>query len=109
LLGGRRPRSHNVAIAAHRDHRGDIDTFRPIDEVAVPSGLYAVLDVRRGSEHRGRTPEAALEQLAAAGAGDRRVPGLWISGGAPKLGFCWAVNHHTWLGVASCGSSLRTA
>jgi hypothetical protein len=119
----------------------DIDGFRPVDGVAVPPGLYAALDVRRGSEHRGRTPEAALEQFAAAGrspltitegialltahpdcleknrcfqtpgsrAGDRRVPGLWISGGAPKLGFCWAGNHHTWLGVASCGSRLPTA
>lgn len=119
----------------------DIDTFEPVDGVAVPAGLYAVVGVRRGSEHRGRTPEAALEQLAVAGrspltitegialltahpdslernhcfqtpgsrAGDRRVPGLWISGGAPKLGFCWAGNHHTWLGVASCGSRLPTA
>ena len=33
---------------------------------------------------------------------DRRVPGLWISGGAPKLGFCWAGNTHPWLGHASC-------
>jgi hypothetical protein len=33
---------------------------------------------------------------------DRRVPGLWISGGAPKLGFCWAGNQHTWLGHPSC-------
>jgi hypothetical protein len=33
---------------------------------------------------------------------DRRVPRLWISGGAPKLGFCWAGNRHTWLGHASC-------
>ncbi|GGK72618.1 DUF5701 family protein [Ornithinimicrobium pekingense] len=42
---------------------------------------------------------------------DRRVPALWISNGtgrdgrdrrgAPKLGWCWAGNHHTWLGIAS--------
>jgi hypothetical protein len=36
--------------------------------------------------------------------GDRRVPALWISKGAPKLGWCWAGNPHTWLGSASCGS-----
>ncbi len=35
--------------------------------------------------------------------GDRRVPALWISDGAPKLGWCWAGNPHTWLGSASCG------
>ncbi len=34
---------------------------------------------------------------------DRRVPALWISDGAPKLGWCWDGNPHTWLGVASAG------
>ena len=42
---------------------------------------------------------------------DARTPALWISGGtgrdgrqnsgAPKLGWCWAGNHHSWLGFAS--------
>ena len=42
---------------------------------------------------------------------DSRTPALWISGGtgrdgtenrgAPKVGWCWANNHHTWLGFAS--------
>lgn len=42
---------------------------------------------------------------------DARVPALWISGGtgrdgaerrgAPKIGWCWARNRHTWLGFAS--------
>lgn len=36
--------------------------------------------------------------------GDRRVPALWISERAPKLGWCWAGNPHTWLGLASAGS-----
>jgi len=70
---------------------------------------------------RGRTPlsvdegialvlqfPASLEKnhcfsLAASRCGDRRVPALWISKGAPKLGWCWAGNPHTWLGTASCG------
>ncbi|MCQ6560597.1 DUF5701 family protein [Paenibacillus mendelii] len=34
--------------------------------------------------------------------GDKRVTALWISGGKPKLGWCWAGNPHTWLGSASC-------
>lgn len=42
-------------------------------------------------------------QLLASRRDDRRVPGLWISNKAPKLGFCWAGNHHSWLGAASCG------
>ena len=33
--------------------------------------------------------------------GDKRVPALWISQGAPKLGWCWWGNPHTWLGSAS--------
>lgn len=42
---------------------------------------------------------------------DARTPALWISNGtgrdgherrgAPKVGWCWAGNHHTWLGMAS--------
>jgi Family of unknown function (DUF5701) len=37
---------------------------------------------------------------------DRRVPALWISQGAPKLGWCWDGNPHSWLGVASAGSRV---
>lgn len=42
---------------------------------------------------------------------DARTPAIWISRGtgrdgadrrdAPKVGWCWAGNHHTWLGFAS--------
>jgi len=38
--------------------------------------------------------------------GDRRVTAMWISGGRPRLGWCWAGNPHTWLGSASCGSRV---
>src|SRR6185369_13765301 len=44
--------------------------------------------------------------LAGSGAGDKRVPALWISQGAPKLGWCYAGVPHTWLGLASCASRL---
>ncbi len=37
---------------------------------------------------------------------DRRVPALWISERAPKLGWCWDGNPHSWLGVASAASRL---
>ena len=39
--------------------------------------------------------------------GDRRVPAMWISARAPKLGWCWDGNPHDWLGVASAGSPGR--
>ena len=48
------------------------------------------------------------------GALDARTPALWISNGtgrdgrerreAPKVGWCWAGNRHTWLGFASAGA-----
>ncbi len=48
---------------------------------------------------------------------DARTPAVWISGGtgrdgpqnrsAPKVGWCWAGNRHTWLGFASAASRLR--
>ena len=57
--------------------------------------------------------------LGASRCGDRRVPALWISGGtgkdgrerrgAPKLGWCWAGNRHTWLGHASCAGRIGAA
>jgi hypothetical protein len=50
------------------------------------------------------------------GALDARTPAVWISNGtgrdgsanrdAPKVGWCWAGNRHTWLGFASAGGRL---
>jgi hypothetical protein len=50
------------------------------------------------------------------GALDARTPALWISNGtgrdgsanadAPKVGWCWAGNRHTWLGFGSAGGRL---
>lgn len=47
---------------------------------------------------------------------DSRTPALWISNGtgrdgrerrnAPKVGWCWAGNRHTWLGFASASARL---
>ena len=37
---------------------------------------------------------------------DRRVPALWISERAPKLGWCWDGNPHSWLGVASAADRV---
>jgi hypothetical protein len=47
---------------------------------------------------------------------DARTPALWISNGtgrdgrarrgAPKVGWCWAGNRHTWLGFASAAARM---
>ncbi|HET6310360.1 MAG TPA: DUF5701 family protein [Candidatus Nitrosotalea sp.] len=39
-------------------------------------------------------------------AGDRRVTGIWVSKGAPRLGWCWLGNPHTWLGAASAARRI---
>ena len=79
---------------------------RPTDAVSTITG-------------RGRSPLTILEgivlqlvrpellqpnrcfMLAGSRRGDKRVPALWISEKAPKLGWCWEGNPHTWLGTAS--------
>ena len=40
--------------------------------------------------------------LAGSRAGDKRVPGLWVSARRPRLGWCYQGAPHTWLGTASC-------
>ena len=37
---------------------------------------------------------------------DRRVPALWISARAPRLGWCGDGNPHDWLGVASAAGRI---
>ncbi len=39
-------------------------------------------------------------------ADNKRIPSFWVSKGAPRLGWCWAGNPHTWLGAASAGARL---
>lgn len=43
-------------------------------------------------------------QALASRAGDKRVPSFWVSRGAPRLGWCWEGNPHTWLGAASAAA-----
>ena len=50
--------------------------------------------------------EAKVRPLLASRCGDKRVPAIWISAGAPKLGWCWDGNPHTWLGAASAGARV---
>lgn len=89
------------------DRGSDLCNVRPNDAVETIT-------------ERGRTPTTVAEgialvtqhpqllvknhcfSLAGSRCGDKRVPAIWISNRAPKLGWCWAGNPHTWLGTASC-------
>ncbi|MFC6236922.1 DUF5701 family protein [Longivirga aurantiaca] len=44
--------------------------------------------------------------LLASRRADQRVPALWMSYGAPRLGWCWDRNPHTWLGSASAAARI---
>ncbi|WP_182113027.1 MULTISPECIES: DUF5701 family protein [unclassified Actinotalea] len=58
------------------------------------------------THHPGVLVKNRCFSLGGSRCGDRRVPALWISQGAPKLGWCWEGNPHTWLGLASAGSRV---
>jgi hypothetical protein len=83
---------------------------------AVPEDAMAVIADRRRTaltidegiafllHHPAALARNKCFSLGGSRCGDRRVPALWISQGAPMLGWCWAGNPHTWLGVASCAA-----
>jgi uncharacterized protein DUF5701 len=118
----------------------DIDEFPTRPEIDLPTHAWLVLDIDRGRDTLGATPEEARARFATEGRQPltveegiafltqypesleknncyqlpgtqlgRRVPGLWISARAPKLGYCWAGNRHTWLGHASCAERIGLA
>jgi hypothetical protein len=85
----------------------------PLDALATVAGRNRTpLTVEEGvaliTHHPGTLAKNKCFSLAGSRLGDRRVPALWISKGAPKLGWCWEGNPHTWLGLASAGSRSGT-
>ena len=58
------------------------------------------------SQHPDSVDRNAGFSLPGSRCGDKRVTAIWISKGAPKLGWCWAGNPHTWLGSASCANRI---
>lgn len=100
----------------------DVDTGRSMLNIS-PSNSIDIL------ESRGRTPLTmyegvqcvlttpeiltdkqrfnAIQMPGSRIDGDQRVPSIWISKGAPRLGWCWFGNIHTWLATASCKSRVQ--
>ncbi|WP_018635521.1 DUF5701 family protein [Parafrankia elaeagni] len=83
--------------------------IRPAD--ALPAVLErgrSPLTIHEGIAVVTHFPEALEKNncfmLSGSRRGDRRVPAMWISGRAPKLGWCWEGNPHTWLGTASAAA-----
>jgi hypothetical protein len=71
--------------------------------ITVAEGIALV------TQHPGTLAKNRCFSLGGSRAGDRRVPALWISERAPKLGWCWAGNPHSWLGMASCAGRMAAA
>ena len=45
-------------------------------------------------------------QALASRADNKRIPSFWMSKGAPRLGWCWEGNPHSWLGAAHAAQRL---
>ncbi|WP_345963770.1 DUF5701 family protein [Streptomyces sp. BRB040] len=81
----------------------------PGDAMATVAGRgRTLLTIEEGIALLTHVPEILVKNkcfsLGGSRCGDRRVPALWISKRAPKLGWCWEGNPHTWLGMASAGA-----
>ena len=63
--------------------------------LTVPEGIALI------TVHPGVLEKNHCFSLAGSRKGDRRVPAIWISKGAPHLGWCFAGAPHTWMGLAS--------
>lgn len=48
-------------------------------------------------------------QAVGSRAANKRIPSFWVSKGAPRLGWCWEGNPHSWLGAASAARRVAPA
>ncbi|TPQ17773.1 DUF5701 family protein [Streptomyces sporangiiformans] len=86
----------------------------PLDAMATIAGRgRSLLTIEEGVALITHFPQVLVKNkcfsLGGSRSGDRRVPAIWISQKAPKLGWCWEGNPHTWLGMASAGDRRATA
>lgn len=110
-----------TAEVALPDPRGylltDVDTGEETLNVRPDDGLPEILAAGRTpltldeglavvTQHPQWLRERNCFEMLGSRAGDKRVTGLWVSKGAPRLGWCWGGNPHTWLGMASAARRL---
>lgn len=98
----------------------DVDTgketlnVRPNDALPMITGAGRTpLTTDEGVALVTQLPEVLTDrncfQALGSRADNKRIPSFWISKGAPRLGWCWAGNPHTWLGSASCARRVTVA
>jgi len=95
--------------------RGDeFRGVRPLDAAeVVASRDRSPLTIDEGISLVAVAPELLVKNhcfmLAGSTRGDKRMPALWIADGAPKLGWCYDRNPHSWLGMASAERRISPA
>ena len=76
----------------------DIASFLPQDGFMPPEGpFYLVVN-----PHTGTCYVKNGFNLLGSRSADGRVPSIWMSQNAPRLGAVWPNSRHTWLGNAYC-------
>ena len=84
---------------------------RPADALPqIRQGGRTALTVDEGVALVTQLPDSLTRlnafQALGSRAGNKRIPSFWMSKGAPRLGWCWEGNPHTWLGAASAATRL---
>lgn len=102
----------------------DVDTGRSLLNVSPQNALKAIsaqsrtpLTLEEGVALTAQFPELLTEKKnynciqmpGSRKTSDQRVPSIWFSKGAPRLGWCWDRNIHTWLGSASAAFRFGAA
>lgn len=96
-----------VGIDTGSEHRGVTpETARAVIEGRGRTALTIAEGVALVTHRPDMLRPNRCFSLLASRRGDQRVPAIWISEKAPKLGWCWDRNPHTWLGSASAASRL---
>jgi uncharacterized protein DUF5701 len=82
--------------------------------LTLTEGLHWLLQRPGALERNGCFMTIASRRRKPDGRTDARTPAIWFSNGtgrdgrenrdAPKIGWCWAGNRHTWLGFASAAA-----
>ncbi|MBK5307393.1 MAG: hypothetical protein JJD92_11960 [Frankiaceae bacterium] len=98
-------------LAVDPDTGADTLNVRPDDALhRILAAGRTPLTLAEGLALATQLPQWLLErncfEMLGSRAGDKRVTGIWVSKGAPRLGWCWGGNPHTWLGMASAASRI---
>lgn len=95
----------------------DVDTGQHTRNVRPDDALPQILAAGRtpltldeglavATQHPEWLRERNCFEMLGSRAGDKRVTGVWVSNGVPRLGWCWAGNPHSWLGMATAARRL---